>query len=63
MDGFLLPSGMCTKVGIAFLGWLLTSSLSSICSPEGAMVLGLAGEWWWVGEDVEFSFQGARKTQ
>lgn len=44
MNGFLLPSGMCTKVGIPIQGWLLTSSLVNVCSPEGAMVLSVVAE-------------------
>lgn len=52
MNGFLLPSGMCTKVGIPIQGWLLTSSLVDVCNPEGATVLGVAAEWWHVGKEV-----------
>lgn len=57
-NGFLLPSGTCTKVGIPIRGWLLLSSLFNACGLEGAMVLNIAGKWWRVGEDVDFQFWG-----
>lgn len=57
-NGFLLPSGTCTKVGIPIRGWLLLSSLFNACSLEGAMVLNIAGKWWREGEDVDFQFWG-----
>lgn len=50
MNGFLLPSGMCTKVGIPTQGWVLASSLVNVCRREGAMVLSVVGEWRHMGE-------------
>lgn len=50
MNGFLLPSGMCTEVGIPTQGWVLASSLVNVCRREGAMVLSVVGEWRHMGE-------------
>lgn len=61
MDGFLLPSGMCTEVGIPIPGWLLTSSPVNVCSREGAVVL-VAGEWRCVGEDVDLRSPGKQEN-
>lgn len=62
MNGFLLPLGMCTKVGHSHSRAVLDFLPGQRLQLEGAMVLNIAGERQCVGEDVGFDFQGEQEN-